>query len=209
VKRLGRSLVYTGAACFVLLLLGFIVFAASATRRISPAVRAADGIVVLTGGVERRIEAGLGLLKKGLGRRLLISGVNQNTRPRMLLAELGALDTCCIDLGYEAQDTIGNAAETRAWAERNGFTRLIVVTSTYHMPRSLAELRREMPDLELAAYAVRPKFLSEGAWWLRPGVARLLGGEYVKLLATYVRCAASSVVQPLPGRSAASTSAGS
>lgn len=208
-NQLGRSLVYAGAVCFVLLLLGFFVFAASATRRITPSVRAADGIVVLTGGVERRIEAGLGLLKKGLGRRLLISGVNQNTSPRILLAELGALDTCCIDLGYEAQDTIGNAAETRAWAERHGFTRLIIVTSSYHMPRSVAEIRREIPDVELVTFAVQPKFLSQGAWWLRPGVARLLGGEYVKLLATYVRCAASGVVQPLAGRSAARTASGS
>lgn len=181
----------------MLLLLGFFVFAASATRRITPVVRAADGIVVLTGGVERRIDAGLGLLEKGLGRRLLISGVNQSTSPRALLAGWGKLQKCCIDLGYEAQDTIGNAAETRAWVSRQGFRRLIVVTSSYHMPRSMAELRREMPDVEFEAFAVQPKFLSQGAWWLRPGVARLLAGEYVKLLATYVRCAASSIVQPL------------
>ncbi len=182
-----------------MLLLGFFVFASAATRRAEPAVRAADGIVVLTGGVERRIDAGLGLLKQGLGRRLLISGVNQNTSSRELLAGWRSLEACCIDLGYEAQDTIGNALETRAWAARHGFKRLIVVTSSYHMPRSIAELRREMPDVVLEAFAVQPKFLSQGGWWVRPGVARLLAGEYAKLLATYLRCAASSVIEQLAG----------
>ena len=64
---------------------------------------------------------------------------------RRLLGLDKQLFNCCVDLGYEALDTVGNADETRTWARSNGYTRLIVVTSRYHMPRSLAELALAMP----------------------------------------------------------------
>lgn len=187
--RKGRSLVYAGAAVTSLLLAGFLVFAASAVRPPDASRVVADGIVVLTG-AERRIEAGLKLLREGSGRRLLISGMNARTSPGEALRHAGveaAPAPCCIDFGYAAQDTVGNALETRAWVERHGFSRLVVVTSTYHMLRSLNELALELPGVELVAYPVMPRVLGEGAWWLRLSAARVLVAEYFKLLPSYAR----------------------
>ena len=69
---------------------------------------------------------------------------------RVALQRLSGLDeekfNCCVDLGYAALDTIGNADETRRWAEALHYDSLIVVTASYHMPRSLAELARAMPN---------------------------------------------------------------
>lgn len=190
--RNARSLVYAGAAGATLLLAGFLVFAASAVRPPSQAKVIADGIVVLTG-AERRIEAGLKLLREGSGGRLLISGMNPRTSPSDVLRHAGATDAlapCCIDFGYEAQDTVGNAVETKAWVERHGFSRLVVVTSSYHMPRSLTELALALPGVEFVAHPVMPRTLGQGAWWLRPYAARVLVTEYFKLLPTYARYAA-------------------
>ena len=69
----------------------------------------------------------------------------------------GAPETyaCCVDIGYRAETTIGNAEEAAVWAYERNYTQLIIVTSDYHMPRSLILLQRAMPDIELQPYPVR------------------------------------------------------
>jgi uncharacterized SAM-binding protein YcdF (DUF218 family) len=149
----------------------------------------ADGIVVLTGGQTRIAEAAK-LLESVRAQRLLISGVNQKTgRPSLL--KISGLDEktfdCCVDLGYAALNTIGNADETRRWAEAMGYDRLIVVTASYHMPRSLAELAREMPNIELVPHPVAPDGLRDKVWWLDVSATRLLASEYIKFIPAAVR----------------------
>ena len=186
--RATRALICVGAAGIWLLLLGFILFAAAVSRQLTAPRAGADAIVVLTGGSERRIETAIKLMRDGLGGRLLITGVNPRTRPADLLPLAGAdIGECCIDLGYDALDTVGNASEARNWAAYHGFKRLLVVTSSYHMPRSLNELTLAMPGAELVAYPVMPRMLREGAWWLRPSTTRVLAGEYLKLVQSYAR----------------------
>lgn len=201
-SRCSRSLIYVLAACTTLLLLGFLVFAGIATRHPPQSTAAADGIVVLTGGAERRIEAGLALLRRGLGQRLLVSGINRKLKPEEFLAQLELADPSCIDLGYEAMDTIGNAVETSRWAGQHHYTRLIVVTSSYHMPRSLNELALALPGVELIAHPVRPRIFGEGPWWLRPAAARMLASEYLKLIPSYARFAARRLFEPIAASAA-------
>ncbi len=58
-------------------------------------------------------------MSEGRAKRLLISGVNRKvTREEMqrLLGLDAQTFNCCVDLGYEALDTVGNADETRTWA---------------------------------------------------------------------------------------------
>ncbi len=156
----------------------------------------ADGIVVLTGG-EDRILAGADLLKTQRGRRLLITGVNPRTGTpselKRAFAPLEVLQRCCVDLGRDAVDTVGNAEEAREWAELHGFRRLIVVTSSYHMPRSLAEFARVMPGVTLSAHAVPSRHYQLGAWWHHVPTARLLMGEYLKYLTALARLGVSRV----------------
>ncbi|WP_237217276.1 YdcF family protein, partial [Falsiroseomonas oryziterrae] len=85
-----------------------------------------------------------------------------------------------VTLGRAAATTVGNAAETAAWARLHGMRTLRVVTAGYHMPRALVELRRALPEVELLAQPVGPSQLEAGEV-PRPRVARLLIGEYLKL----------------------------
>jgi len=168
---------------------GFLVFVYSIHRETPASSTSADGIVVLTGGTER-IEKGIKLLARQRASRLLISGVNPRTTRTALARRIPGrlhLFRCCIDIGYKAQDTIGNAAETREWAIDNNFKSLIVVTSSYHMPRSLAELHRVLPGITLHPYPVVPASVRAEAWYTNPGTAKLLLWEYVKFLPAATR----------------------
>ncbi len=145
----------------------------------------ADAIVALTGGSMARLSTGVQLLEQHKGERLLISGVNRVVTDNELYhalnvdAELGA---CCIDIGRSADDTLGNAAETAAWARQHGFTRIILVTDDYHMPRSHAELSVALPEAEIHPYPVRTRFTDPNLWRTDLGAAGRLGAEYVKYL---------------------------
>ncbi len=167
-----------------LLLLGFFAFATVATSNFSNISRNADAIVVLTGGSQRIGEAGR-LLRSGRAGKLLISGVNRQTSQATVqrLANLdAALFNCCVTLGYGALNTRGNALEARDWQRANKFRSLIVVTAAYHMPRSLAELARRMPNVELIPHPVMPSRFKSEPWWLHPTNAGILAREYIKFL---------------------------
>ena len=87
---------------------------------------------------------------------------------RMRRQELSALTpgskrlfNCCVDLGFEAETTTGNAQEIAAWARARGYDHLIVVTSDYHMPRSLVEIRSAARGVQLTPYAVSTPSLDD------------------------------------------------
>ncbi len=144
----------------------------------------ADGIVVLTGGTAR-IDGALALLAEGRAERLLISGVNpavgRDAIAEMVPADLRPALDCCVDLDH-ARDTIENATSTGAWTTEQGFSSLIVVTSDYHMPRSMAELADAMPGVRLIAFPVSSPDLDLRRWWRDPVVFNLLIREYSKYL---------------------------
>src|SRR5262249_61874685 len=98
----------------------------------------------------------------------------------------GRLVACCVDLDYSL-NTTGNAVETRRWVEDRGFRSLIVVTSSYHMPRTLAELAGRMPGVTLIPYPVVTDKMRSEAWWSSASTAKLLFSEYLKYLVTEAR----------------------
>jgi uncharacterized SAM-binding protein YcdF (DUF218 family) len=168
---------------------GFIAFALSATTVHPPSTESGDAIVVVTGG-EDRISVALGLLRQRVGRRLLISGVNPRTSKGAIREHTGEdrrLFECCVDIGREASDTVGNAEEARDWAAQRRYRSLIVVTSGYHMPRTLTEFSRAMPRVRLIAHPVISRNVRDQAWWQSPGTLRFLLGEYVKFIAAAAR----------------------
>jgi uncharacterized SAM-binding protein YcdF (DUF218 family) len=168
---------------------GFLAFVGSLDRFERSPASGADGIVALTGG-SQRIGDAIDLLAKGYGRRLLITGVNERTS-RDEIARLNPgqrrLFDCCVDLDYRARNTIGNAIETRHWLADHDFRSVIVVTSNYHMPRTLLELHHALPNVRKVPFAVVTGNADLTGWWRSPAMVRLLASEYAKYLAMWAR----------------------
>jgi uncharacterized SAM-binding protein YcdF (DUF218 family) len=172
----------------VALLAGFLWYVTLVDREAAPEGRV-DAIVALTGGPERIGEA-VEQLAAGRGKRLLITGVNRATNVdalARLVPRYEALFDCCIDIDRSAINTIGNAVETRRWARERGFHSLMVVTSSYHMPRALAEISHQLPNATLLPFPVTTERQRAEPWWSNPGSARMLVSEYLKYLVAIVR----------------------
>lgn len=172
-------------------LVGLFVFA-ERVRGFTPAPEPAraDAIVALTGPSAERVNAAIRLLEQDKGDRVLISGVNREVRRQELRALTPGskkLFNCCVDLGFEAENTVGNAREIASWARSKGYDSLIVVTSDYHMPRSLLEIRGAAPGIKLTPYAVSTPSLDNSRWWRAAETARRMTLEYMKYLAVLGR----------------------
>lgn len=99
--------------------------------------RPADLIVVFPGDAPR-VETGVALAAKGVAFNLLIAGggpdgmvKHANFPPQVRL----------LDAGQGCRDTLGDALGTRQRIRENGFTRILLVTSDYHMLRSWVLLK--------------------------------------------------------------------
>lgn len=177
------------AIAFAILVGGFVHFANSIPNGAQMESMHGDAIIALTGG-PRRISIAVNLLKDQRADRLLITGVNDATTKKDLV-RLTGVDTklfdCCIDLDYAAKNTIGNASQASTWTKQNGFKRLILVTSNFHMPRSLLVFSSAMPKVELTPYPVIVEKQNGNIWWKNQEVTKQYAAEYPKYLYTLIR----------------------
>jgi uncharacterized SAM-binding protein YcdF (DUF218 family) len=163
------------------------------------AERHTDAIVVLTGGSER-LQVGLDLLAAGRAGKLFVSGVYHSVDVRELLrlsSQKPHQLECCIVLGYAADNTVGNAAETAAWMRAEHFTSLRLVTANYHLRRSLLEFHMAIPEAEIISHPVVPANVRVADWWLWRRTTSLIVTEYNKYLVALGRHAVAALLGPL------------
>ena len=155
-----------------------------------------EGVAVLTGG-SLRIEEGLKALSRGWAKQLFISGVYQAADVRELLAIYDhdpQLIFERIELGHTATNTVGNAKEIADWAQANGYPVILMITAAYHVPRSLLELERAAPTLEVDVWPVYPAWTNQAQWYQDIGPVFFLAGEYSKYLVARVRFQAENIL---------------
>jgi len=188
-RWIGFLTMAAGATGLILLAGGFVWFVSNIAGEEVTLDTRADGIVALTGAAARIPDA-IELLATNRGKRLLITGVHRATSSKEI-ARLTPLYTkyftCCIDLDRTALNTLGNALETRRWAREHNFNSLIVVTSNWHMPRAMAELEHQLPDVTLTPYPVISEKVKSEPWWSSVDTARFLFAEYLKYMIAIAR----------------------
>lgn len=142
----------------------------------------ADGIVILTGG-RGRIQKGLKLLEKAPDKPVLITGVR--TRGQLKQITIFPQHEENIDLGFKATTTRENAKEISEWDKVKSCRSLTVVTSHYHLPRSLLELKAALPHIRLMPYPIIAHTFQKGKWVAEPDLWYLLFKEYNKYLIVF------------------------
>ena len=83
----------------------------------------------------------------------------------------------------KAENTIENGMESSMWARNNNIRSVRLMTSYYHMPRSLLIFRKYLPDAEIIPHPVVPE---GGGSALSPARLRLAFSEYNKYMATFL-----------------------
>lgn len=145
-----------------------------------------DAIIVLTGG-DKRVNTGLDLLAAGKADYLFISGVNDKVKPVDLVALWkGNHDKVLpkIRLGYVADSTATNATESKDWIREKNIRSIRLVTSNYHMARSMLMFRHAVPDVIIYKHPVAPDGFEP---WTSSQFWPLTFSEYNKWLATWLR----------------------
>lgn len=174
--------------------LGFVWFVITTPTQSESPRTPTDAIVVLTGG-KGRVEHGFRLLAEGAAPLLFISGVGKDvTLEEMITAHTRAstrqkiyANNSTIILGHQASSTETNAEEVAEFIRLRPLTSMRLVTSHYHMKRSILEFTRAMPDITVYAEPVLPQEQTTENALLRGASLRLMLSEYHKFLAVLVR----------------------
>ncbi len=155
------------------------------------ALPSVDLIAVLTGG-QGRLKEAFRLLENGQGRALLISGTNAPLED--ILEANGVMnfpDHLKEDVILDAasQRTFDNAKEIREAVRRLDARSLLVVTSNYHMQRSLELIQEEFSkrprvDVVVYTYPVSSPNFDTDSWWKGLSGWRIFISEYVKSLSS-------------------------
>lgn len=167
--------------------MGLIGFAASIPDSVYDVDTRTDAIVVLTGGSDR-VLTGLRLLSDRKAERVLVTGVHPAVDAAKLMHLAGEPPQELadrVDTGSQAQDTRGNAEEAAAWMRAHGFHSLRLVTSGYHMQRSLLEFAYALPDVTIIPHPVITERSSAKHWWCQSRTAFLIFSEYNKYLVAW------------------------
>jgi uncharacterized SAM-binding protein YcdF (DUF218 family) len=164
------------SALALVYMLGFVWFAGDLPEPAAPTVKT-DAIVVPTG-AGGRIERGLAVLRAHSAKKLFVSGVDREVKPKEFEAEYKVAPAemeCCVVLGFAALDTRGNALEAANWIKGGGYRSLRLVTSDWHMRRSAGELKEVLPNVRMVEDGVPTE----------PSLKTLVL-EYHKLLASWL-----------------------
>ena len=189
-----RSFVMFSLLVVFLWIVGFTNFLMTIPADVPKDIVKSDAVVVLTGG-SKRLEAGIILLEQGKAELLFVSGVNEKvTRSDILqvvdrgkILKNDQLFSCCIKLGYVAEDTTGNAKESLEWLRVNSLSSIILVTSNYHMQRAYLEFKLQNSNVRITKYPVISSDFTLSDWIINPRRFALLFLEYHKLILTSLR----------------------
>lgn len=117
-----------------------------------------EALVVFTGG-SKRIDLAKSLVESGFDGPVLITGVDKMVSEDALLSSIAEEIRPSFSLDYTALSTKENALVTKRWMAEKGLEKMGLITSSYHMPRSLMLMAHEAPEIEVLSLPVFPDYL--------------------------------------------------
>lgn len=153
-----RFFYFLALALLTAWLTGFVAFGRYVQSMPKDSSAKTDAIVVLTGG-SQRIATAAELFNKDCAKKMFISGVGGGAELQAMTGTdiIPEAKKNFIILGREASNTKENAVETAEWIKKEGFKSLLLVTAAYHMPRSIFEIKKALPDVTVIPYPVYPE----------------------------------------------------
>lgn len=182
-----KFLSYSLLMLFMAWATGFILFNQEINSYETDDITKTDAIIVLTGGRNRIIEA-VKLLNEGMADKMLISGVQKNISPKDIEKRnaVNLTDKPEIEFEKQSKNTVENAIKTNEWIKQNNIRSIRLVTSNYHIPRSLQEFKAQNTELEIIINPVYSEKVSK-TWWKNTGSFCLIASEYSKFLFVYLK----------------------
>ncbi len=141
-------------AIWFVLLISFFVKTISYRKNQVPTNEQAYNVVILTGG-KHRISKSIDFLNQNNVKNIFISGVYPKTQQHHLFPPHKFSKSIPIILGKRAKNTHENALEINQWQQDTGFNEMLLITSDYHMVRSLYEIRKINRKLKIIPWAIR------------------------------------------------------
>lgn len=182
-----KFIIYMSIVCIGAWFCGFLVFNYKINHYVLDETTKTDAIIALTGG-RNRISKAIEMLNRGLAEKLFISGVSKDISLKQIenRNDIEVQRKQKVQMGNEARDTVGNAVETDAWIKGNNIKSIRLVTSNYHIPRSMLEFSRQNHDIVIIPHPVFSDKVNK-KWWKNGGSFRLILTEYNKFLYVYIR----------------------
>jgi uncharacterized SAM-binding protein YcdF (DUF218 family) len=136
---------------------------ANLARRVPPP---SDALLVLTGG-ENRIAEGFRAWREGMARELYILGAGGRASLDTILPghpPLSAEELRRVHIEGWSENTLENAYSAKSAVRERGFTRVVLVTGDYHIPRAFLALRTVLPpEVSIAVLPVRSEWKDRNA----------------------------------------------
>ncbi len=174
---------YIFSLMILFLIYGFVMFLKNIYHNQASFNYQTDGIAVLTGG-KGRINLGLELFSKNKNLRLIISGVDKKVSNNSIIPN-DIKNKIRITIDKDSETTYENAKIINEWTSKYKLQNVTIITSYYHMPRSMMLIKSLTPTINFYAYPVEKKISKKNSFRENIPYYFFLTEEYIKYLLSH------------------------
>jgi uncharacterized SAM-binding protein YcdF (DUF218 family) len=164
---------------------GFSLFLADVQRSTGNKPEKADVIVTFSGD-PRRIQVAVKLLKNGLGRQLIIVGQDNQQEVELLRKGNHSLFACCVKVDHSSTNTAQDAELASKLIDRPTINSILLVTSSFHLPRASNELKHVLPDTRIVGHGIADEFYQPARLFADPDVASAFVRQYLMYIGSLI-----------------------